>query len=90
MWDNTLPWRDYGDAAKRHRCLPRMKATGHDVVSLTVAGDRNGLDETIRKIAKERRYFHSRPDEYVLVESTADIARAKAEGKLAVIFHFQG
>lgn len=90
VWDNTLPWRDYGDAAKRAHCLPRMKASGHDVVSLTLSGDRNELGETIHKIAKERQFFRSRPEEYVLVETTADIARAKAEGKLAVIFHFQG
>ena len=90
VWDNTLPWRDYGDPDRRARCLPRMHESGHNVVSLTLSGDRNGLSDTIHKIAKERRYFRSRPNEFVLVEGTHDIERAKRENKLAVVFHFQG
>lgn len=90
VWDNTVPWRDYGDPQRRARCLPRMHACGHDVVSLTLSGDRDGLAATVHKIARERHYFLTRPDEYVLVESVEDIRRAKNEGKLAVIFHFQG
>lgn len=90
VWDNTLPWRDYGDPERRARCLPRLRASGHDVVSLTLSGDRNGLLDTIHKIGRERRYFLSRADEFVLVETVDDIRRARAEGKLAVIFHFQG
>lgn len=90
VWDNTVPWRDYGDPQLRARCLPRMHESGHDVVSLTLSGDRNGLTDTIHKIAKERRYFLTRPEDYVLVETTDDIRRAKTEDKLAVIFHFQG
>ncbi|MGI9334982.1 MAG: hypothetical protein ACR2RL_17690 [Gammaproteobacteria bacterium] len=25
VWYNTVPWRDYGDAERRARCLPRMR-----------------------------------------------------------------
>jgi membrane dipeptidase len=90
VWDNTVPWRDYGDIALREQCLPRMFASGHNVVSLTLSGDRDGLTATVHKIAKERQYFLSRPEQFVLVDTAADIERARHESKLAVIFHFQG
>jgi membrane dipeptidase len=90
VWDNTVPWRDYGDPARREACLPRMKASGHDVVSLTLSGDRDSLPGTIHKIAKERDYFRRRSDEFIVVHSVADIERARVEDKLAVVFHFQG
>lgn len=90
VWDNTVPWRDYGDPQRRARCLPRMREFGHDVVSLTLSGDRDDLAATVHKIARERHYFLSRPEQYVLVETVDDIQRAKAEDKLAVVFHFQG
>ncbi len=44
----------------------------------------------VHALAASRRYFLDRPDEYILVESTGDIRRAKIEGKLAVNFNFQG
>ena len=90
VWDNTVPWRDYGDPDLREQCLPRMHASGHNVVSLTLSGDRDGLPTTVHKIAKERRYFLSRPEQFVLVETVADIERARREDKLAIVFHFQG
>ena len=90
VWDNTVPWRDYGDTQRREQCLPRMQASGHNVVSLTLAGDRNCLSDTVHKIARERRYFLSQPERYVLVGRANDIRQAKADGRLAVVFHFQG
>ena len=90
VWDMTLPWRDYGPQALRLATLPRMAASGFNVVSLTLAADWNSVGQTAHKIAKERAYFLSHGDDYVLVEGVDDIARAKREGKLAVSFHFQG
>lgn len=90
VWDNTVPWREYGDPKLREACLPRMKAAGHDVVSLTLAGDRDSLPGTIHAIAKQRDYFACRPDEFVLALSVADIEHARREDKLAIVFHFQG
>ena len=75
VWDNTVPWRDYGDPDLRARCLPRMRESGHDVVSLTLSGDRDGLAETVHKIAAERHFFRSRPDDYVLVERVEQFAQ---------------
>ena len=90
VWDNTLPWGDFGRAALKAQCLPRMVASGYDAVSLTLGGDRNGLNDTMHKIARERAFFLSQSDAYVLVETADDIVAARDAGKLAVIFHFQG
>ena len=88
LWDNTLPWGELD--RHREKCLPRMVANGVDVVSLTLANDKNSLADTIRTIACERAHFLNQPDKYVLVETVDDILAAKSAGKLAVIFHFQG
>lgn len=88
--DVTLPWRDYGDPVLRSQTLPRMKACGYSFVSLTLDNDSQTRDQVIELIAKQRRFFLSRPDEFVLVEGVDDILRAKQQDKLAVGFHFQG
>ena len=88
--DMTLPWRDYGDPARRTGTLPRMAANGVNFVSLTLAADWNDVGETAHKIAKERAYFRANADRYTLVDTADDILAAKSEGKLAVSFHFQG
>ena len=90
FWDNTLPWGDRGRPTRKAECLPRMVASGFDAVSLTLGGDRDGLPDTIQKIARERAHFLAHPDKYVLVKTADDILAAKSAGKLAVIFHFQG
>jgi membrane dipeptidase len=90
VWDNTLPITAGNIALNREKYLPRLKASGYDVVSLTVGGDRDKMPGTITRIAKESAYFLARPDDYVLVKTVQDIERAKREDKLAVIFHFQG
>ncbi len=90
VWDMTFPWRDYGAPELKVGALPRMAASGVNFVSLTMAIDSSGLAEAVGKVARERAYFREHADDYVLVESVDDILRAKAEGKLAVGFHFQG
>lgn len=88
--DISFTWMEVGGEKKKLASLPRFKASGVNFVSLTLACDSPSLEDTVRKIAKERNYFLSRPDEYVLVETVSDIRRAKKEGKLAIGFHFQG
>jgi len=50
----------------------------------------NSIEQTIRLIARNRQYFLSRPDDFVLVECSDDVRKAKNAGKLAVAFAFQG
>ena len=90
IWDMMLPYHDYGDAELKVGMLERMAENGFNAVSLTVGGDWMDLPTTVHLIAKERHYFLSRPETYVLIESADDVLRAKSEGKLAIGFHFQG
>ncbi len=89
--DMTMPWGDYAQRAElKPGTLDRLRAAGYSMVSLTVAQDRTSFAEAMASIAKERRFFLERPDDFVLVDVADDVERAKREGKLAVAFHFQG
>lgn len=90
VWDMIMPWRKMGSPALRAQMMPRLRRAGVSHISLTVANDSQTIDETIRLIAAERRSFALAQDDYVLVETVDDIEAAKAAGKLAVSFHFQG
>jgi membrane dipeptidase len=59
--------------------------------SFTVATDSPAsVEATILSIAAARAYFRRRDDRFLLIESIADIKRAKEEHKLAVSLNFQG
>ncbi len=89
--DMTLPSTEIpGASLEKKAATPgRFAAAGFDFVTLTVGGDVETA-EAIRLIAKERRSIEARPDEFLLVESEADIERARQDGKLGVGLHFQG
>ena len=88
VWDMTIPWHDRPEA--QEHALIRAAAHGYSLASLTVALDSNFLTATIRAIAIHRAFFLGNSDKYVLVDTFADVERAKREGKLAIVFHFQG
>ena len=89
--DMTMPWGDYAQRAElKPGTLDRLIACGYTMVSLTIAQDRTPFAEAMASLAKERRFFLERPDRFLLVDTADDIDRAKAEGRLAVAFHFQG
>jgi membrane dipeptidase len=94
--DFTLPYASPGDLRNRRRdMLERFRASGVDCVSLTLGGDPGplpggGLGETVRRLAQERAFFLAHPDDYRLIETAADIEAAKREGRLGIVFHFQG
>ncbi|MBI1777547.1 MAG: membrane dipeptidase [Proteobacteria bacterium] len=89
LCDMTLPWTASALNSEA-KTLPRFPKAGVTFVSLSLGVDSMGLETTIRHIAAERRRFLSHPGRYVLVETVADIRRAKAEGMLAIGFNFQG
>src|SRR5512146_51462 len=82
VWDQTLPWVDFGRADLKLAALPRYVASGVDFVSLTVATDLNGIPDTIQQLAKERAYLRANADRYILCETADDILAARAAGKL--------
>ena len=90
VWDMVIPTLDLGAEEQKYASLSRMAANGCNFVSLTVAVDWDGLDDTIGNIARERAYFLANSDKYQLVETVEDVLTAKQQNKLAVSFHFQG
>lgn len=84
-----------------HACLPlhpdadldalaRHRRAGVDFVSVNVGMDMNPLPQILTTLASFRAQLRARPDRYVMVEHADDVARAKAEGKLAVAFDLEG
>ena len=86
--DMCLPW---GPAYQnKETTLPRFKRAGVDFISLTVGMDRLGLAAAIKNLAAEKARIEASGGELVLVRTVEDIRQAKARGKLALGFHFQG
>lgn len=90
VWDNhcCMPLRP--DDPSFLPQLDRCRAAGIDVVSLNIGFGPQPFADHIRMIASFRRWFTSHGDRYVLAGTVDDIERAKAEGKLAVLFDIEG
>lgn len=91
VWDNTFPFGPSCGAHSAHvQTLERMRASGYSCVTLTNASDNEDMPLAMKKIAHDLRFFRRFPDRFIMVETADDIPRAKREGKLAVVFSFQG
>lgn len=86
--DMTLPWVPEADG--KREALDRFQAAGFDFLSLSIGVERMGLGHTVRYVLAVRDEFRAQPDRFRFVETVQDIRDAKAEGKLAIGFHFQG
>jgi len=80
-----------GPVSDYEEMVSRSKDHGFDAVSYTAA-----IDDTyeplqiVRWIGKALRYWNSKSDVYLIVDTVDDIRRAKNEGKFAVMLNFQG
>jgi len=90
VWDMTVPWGSRGGPESQEHVLTRAAAHGYTLASLTISSDWSGMADTIKSIAIQRAYFLGDPDKFVLVDTFADVERAKLEDKLAIVLHFQG
>ncbi|MEM9530977.1 MAG: membrane dipeptidase [Pseudomonadota bacterium] len=90
VWDNhaCMPIR-VGDESFLPQ-LRRAKDAGCDVVSLNVGFGFKSLDEHLRMLALFRRWIGEQSQDYQLAQSVADIDRARAAGRLAVVFDVEG
>ncbi|QPC94887.1 dipeptidase [Mesorhizobium sp. INR15] len=89
VWESAVGWTpeclDEGPAM-----LARFGDAGFSFLSLTIGADWDRPEPTLRHFAQQRRWFENRPDTYRMIETVADIRKAKADGKVAIGFHFQG
>lgn len=88
VWEGSVGWTV--------ECLPytagildRYRKAGFSVLSLTVAAEWNSPDQALRHIGRVRRGLLDRGD-VAIVRTVADIEAARASGRLAVNFNFQG
>lgn len=90
--DFTVPYGDTGDPLLQRELLPRYRAAGVHFVSLSVSGDGPdaGVVPTLRRIARIRSQAQAEPANYALIRSVDDIFNARRQGRLAVMFNFQG
>jgi membrane dipeptidase len=90
VWDNhgCMPLRPLDESFLRQ--LSRYKAVGVDICSLNIGFDAEPWQNSVLMAAQFRRWLKQRPDKYVLIESAADVHRARAENKLGVSFDIEG
>lgn len=88
VWEGSVGWTV--------ECLPytagildRYRKAGFGMLSLTVAAEWNTPDQALRHIGKVRRALLERGD-VAIVRSVAELEAARAAGRLAVGFNFQG
>lgn len=96
VWDECISWTSMdlmgADKSIKLRALPDYLAAGVKVASLTIAGDYGtAFHRSQGWLASERRFIkESLAEVCILIERLSDIERARATGKLAITFHFQG
>lgn len=90
VWDNhgCMPLRPQDQSSLPQ--LARYRRAGVDAVTLNIGFGENTIEEHVRVLASMRDWLLRHPDDYLLAGSVADIRRAKAEGKLAVLFDIEG
>ncbi len=87
VWDMTLPWVEgYSDV---DITLPRFKAAGVDLISLTVNDFPGSIGGSTLQIANVQAHIAAKSNEMVLIRGVQDVRQAKAEGKLALTLNFQ-
>lgn len=90
VWDNhaCLPLRPQDEAFLPQ--LSRFRNAGVTVVSINVGFGEQGIEQHVRMLAHFRRWLAQRPDEYLLIQNVEDIVRAKASGRLGIVFDIEG
>jgi membrane dipeptidase len=92
--DITAPLAPFGaitTAAGPEALVDIYSRAGVTLAVFTIVDDfPNSIEQTIKWVAANRRFFLGRPDQYVLADKAGDVRNAKIEGKLAVGFAFQG
>ena len=93
---DALVWDDHGCMPLRPNDtsflpqLSRYHDSGTDIISLNVGFDVVPWDNTVRMLASFRHWVRLHADRYILIETVADVRRAKAEHKLGVTFDIEG
>lgn len=88
VWDDHSGFDPHGGADLKN--LEIWRKAGVHYLSVNVGYDVVDWQATIGTIARFRAWLQVHPKHYVLVRTTADIKRARREGKLAIAFDLEG
>jgi membrane dipeptidase len=69
--------------------LELVRGSGINVIKLTLGGINSDFVHTVAEIAQIQQLIEVHPDFFTQVRVAADMARAKREGKLGIIFSFE-
>jgi membrane dipeptidase len=70
--------------------LKRYKDSGVSFVSINIGMDMDTFEKVIQVLAGFRNYIKTRPEEYILAQSVANIRQARQTNRLAVAFDLEG
>ncbi len=90
LWDNhgCMPLR--GNDTSFLPELKQYREAGVDVVSLNVGFDSLSWDNTLLVLANYRHWIKQHAEDYLLVDTIADIDRARQSGRLGIVFDIEG
>ena len=66
------------------------RGSGVTIMKTTLGGFNNSFEDTVDEIAFFQQVIETHPDVFMQVRRADDFARAKREGKLGIIFSFEG
>lgn len=89
VWDNHACMPIDTKNAFMHE-LERYITAGVDIAVLNIGDSDTSLDSQIRTAAAFRFWIRAHADRYMLIETVADISRARVEGKLGIAFNVEG
>lgn len=97
LHSRSLVWDNHGclplELDKNLEFIPqlqRYRAAAVDVVSVNTGYGEIELEDCIRVLAQMRDWIKAHPEQYLLVNSVADIKHAREYGRLAVTFDLEG
>jgi membrane dipeptidase len=78
-----------GDLPLTQSALDMNRGSGVNVIKLSNGGINSNFSDTVEEIAYFQRMIEVHPAYFLQVRVPADIARARSEGKLGIIFSFE-
>ncbi|HET7756787.1 MAG TPA: membrane dipeptidase, partial [Steroidobacteraceae bacterium] len=69
--------------------LDQVRASGVDVVKFSLGGINADFGHTVAEIGRVQRLIEAHPDYFTQVRVAGDIARARQESRLGIIFSFE-
>jgi membrane dipeptidase len=88
VWDDHSGFDPHGGADLNN--LEIWRKAGVHYLSVNVGYDVVDWHATVKTLARFRAWLQTHPKKYALVKTTADIKRARKDGKLAIAFDLEG